>query len=198
MATGLAVAAGVASGAPQSASRIVDRTVFCRVPGVGAPDPARYVSVQASPRLGTQAPYLSANSDGGGLTTAIRASIWTGPYLGSETGLAALSRIGCGRTSLRIPLSSKGLHGGKTTLGNRFTCKAPATILIRLRAVFRNPVTFSPSQDDRSVNVANGRIRTGSLAVATKSGLPIAFATVDDATGEASILVAKARCRAAD
>ena len=53
--------AGVASGASQPASRIVDRTLLCKPYGAGYPDPLRVLAVAASPRLGTEfQPYVQA------------------------------------------------------------------------------------------------------------------------------------------
>jgi hypothetical protein len=189
----MALAAGMASGAARPASRIVDRTVLCRTSGEGYPDPARYLAVQASPRLGSQSPSASVYNGPSG-AGVVRADITTGPYYGSETGSVTLSRFRCGRASLAILLSSKRLRGRKTTLGDRYTCEVPDTIFIRVRAVFRNPVTLSPAADARHLNLAKGRILTGSLAVTTKSKSPIAFVSVDDATGQASIFVAPSRC----
>ena len=69
-----------------------------------------------------------------------------------------------------------------------------ASVLIRVRAVFRNPVTFSPAPDAPYLLTAKGRILEGSLAVATKSKAPISFATVNR-SGKASLFVAKPRCQ---
>lgn len=193
-----AVAAGVASGAPSPASRIVDRTVLCRTYGAGYPDPVRELSVQAVPRLGSSSPNAGVLNGPDGTPRAVVANVKTGPDFGEGAGAVVMSRFTCGRTSLQIPVSSKGLRGGSTPLGDRYTCEVPATILIRLRAEFRNPVSLHPSDDSRHLNVAEGRIRTASIAVTTKTAAAIAFATVGDATGKASIFVAPSRCRSAD
>jgi hypothetical protein len=194
------IAAAVASAAPQQASRIVDRTVLCKTSGEGFPDPLRFLNVHATPRLGYGSPNASVGNGPSGVAQGVNASVRTGPPFAPDpgTGAAVLSRVSCGRTSMKIPLSSKGLRGGPTTLGDRSKCEVPATIVIRLRAVFRNPVTFSPSKDARYLNHAEGRIRTGAIMVTTKSRAPIALVSVDDATGKASIWVSPTRCRAAD
>ncbi len=193
-AIGVAFAAPVASGATEPASRIVDRTVVCRTAGEGYPDPVRHLTVQASPRLGSQSPSADVYNGPSG-AGGVRADIKTGPNFGSETGVLALSRFRCGQTSLRVPLSSGGLQGGQTSLGDGYTCRVPSRIVIRVRAVFRNPVTFSPAPDARYLAVANGRIATGFLTVTTaQRRAPIAFASVIDATGKAKIFVASSRC----
>lgn len=195
----IAASAGVA-GANDDASRIVDRTVLCRTAGEGYPDPVRFMTASASPRLGDSSPNVAVNNGPAGTAQAVTANIRTGPVFAPQpgTGAASLSRMSCGRTTLKIPLSAKGLQGGKTTLGDRFTCEVPAIILIRLRAVFRNPVTFSPLENARYLNLAEGIIRTGAIMVMTKSKAPIALVSVDDASGRAWIWVKRSSCREPD
>ena len=193
-AVGAVLAAGVASGAIRSPSRIVDRTVVCRTAGDGYPDPVRHLTVQASPRLGSQSPNTSVSNgpDGAG---GVRADIRTGPYFGSNTGYVAITRFRCSRTTLRVPLASRGLRRGTNPLGDRYACEVPSTILIRVRALFRNPVTLSAAPEAKHLAVANGRIATGFLAVTTvASRAPIAFASVDDETGKSKVFVAPSRC----
>jgi hypothetical protein len=194
-----AALAGVAS-ASDHASRVVDRTVLCKTSGEGFPDPLRFLAVHATPRLGDRSPDAGVYNGPSGVAQGVHATVRTGPPFAPNpgTGAAVLSRVSCGQTSLKIPLSSKGLRGGATILGDRWKCEVPATIVIRLRAVFRNPVTFSPSKDARYLNHAEGRIRTGAIMVTTKNKAPIALVSVDDATGKASIWVSPTRCRAAD
>ena len=97
----------------------------------------------------------------------------------AEQDQLVVSRISCAPTNQRIPLSSKGLRGGVTDFGTRYRCPVAATVLVRVRAVFRNPVTFSPAVDAPYLLNAKGRIREGSIAVATKSKTPLSFATVN-------------------
>ena len=189
----LAVEAGVASAASQPASRLVDRTVLCKTYGAGYPDPLRILRVAAAPRLGTTSePYVQALNGPDGTPQSVVAQIAMGA---NRPDQVIVSRVACGQTSLRIPLSAKGLRNGATEFGGRFRCPVPAVILIRIRAVFRNPVTFSPAVDARYLSIATGRIGDGSLAVTTKSKVPIFFATVDRKSGKASIFVAKPRCQ---
>lgn len=185
---------GVATGSAASPPRVADRTVVCRTAGEGYPNPVRHITVRASPRLGSQSP-AAAVSNGPSGPGGVRADVRTGPYFGSETGSVVLSRFRCARTTLGVPLSSRPLRGGPTELGDSSTCEVPTTILIRIRAVFRNPVTFSPAPDARDLWIANGRITTASIAVTTvQKQRPIAFASVDDEPGKATLFVAPSRC----
>jgi hypothetical protein len=187
--TGAVVAMGalaipVGSGA-DSASRIIDRTLVCRMTGVGYPDPARFLDLQASPRLGDSSPDAGVY----GLPD-VSASFKTGPDFGHGTGSAAFR--GCTSSPVRLRPSSRDLSGGPTSLGARYTCEVPARVLIRLRAVFRRPVILRRREETL---FATGRIATAYLAVATLPGRkPLAFVSVNDATGKARIFVARSTC----
>jgi hypothetical protein len=184
VATAVLLAVPMGNGA-ESASRIVDRTLLCPMTGVGYPDPARFLDVQAFPRLGDSSPHAGVY----GLPD-VRASFKTGPDFGRGTGSVAFQA--CTSTRLRLQLSSRGLSGGPTALGGRYTCEVPARVLIRLRAVFRRPVTLRRREETL---IATGRMITGYLAVATlPSRKPLAFLAVNDVTGKARIFVARSTC----
>jgi hypothetical protein len=184
VATAVFLAVPMGNGA-ESASRIVDRTLLCPMTGVGYPDPARFLDVQAFPRLGDSSPHAGVY----GLPD-VSASFKTGPDFGQGTGYVRLQ--GCTLSGLRLRLSSRGLRGGRTALGDRHTCEVPARVLIRLRAVFKRPVTLRREEDTLT---ARGRISAGYLAVATlPSRKPLAFISVSDATGKARIFVARSTC----
>ena len=179
------ITTGIASGASQPASRIVDRTLLCKTYGAGYPDPLRVLAVSAGPT------HAQATNGPSGSPKYVVAHIALG-----ENGQdqVIVSRVACGGTSTRIPMSASGLRGGAPDFTERYRCPVSAEILIRVRAVFRNPVTFSPAVDATYLLVASGRILEGALAVATKSKAPISFATVN-ASGKASLFVAKPRCQ---
>jgi hypothetical protein len=169
------------------ASRIVDRTLICPMRGVGFPDPVRVLEVQATPRLGDSSPRAGVYH----LPGDVSASVDTGPDFGRGTGSLVLR--GCAPSGLLVRLSSQGLRGGPTALGNRQRCEVPARILIRLRAVFDRPVIL---RREKGLLIARGRIATGSVAVATLPGRkPLAFASVHDSTGKAQLFAARASCR---
>ncbi len=68
-------------------------------------------------------------------------------------------------------------------------------VLMRIRAEFRRPTTFTRDRETPWLRRARGRIATAQLAITTLRGRkPIAFASVDGATGKARIFVAPARC----
>jgi hypothetical protein len=192
----LTMAAGVASAASQPASRIVDRTLLCKTYGAGYPDPLRILTVAAAPRLGTlsQTPYVQVINGPAGKPQGVVVHL----VLFGDEPQVILSRLSCSQSSLRIPLSAKGLRGGAPDFGERHRCPVPAAIFIRVRAVFRNPVTFSPAVDAPYLLTAKGKILEGSLAVATKSKTPIAFATASSSSGKARLFVAKPRCQLVD
>lgn len=192
------LAAGVASGG-ESASRIVDRTVLCRPLGGGFPDPIRIVTVWASPFSPASKAAPTVNLWGDGVRDSqVTAGMRTGPgpQRHQPTGALWLNRTRCTRTTLRVPLTSSGLEGGPTGSSARgYDCNVPATVLIRVRALFRRPAALARDPRFRFLSVARGRISTGYLAVTTVRGRkPIAFASVDDATGKARLFVAPSRC----
>jgi hypothetical protein len=195
-ATGVLLCVPVGSGTGAT-SRILDRTVVCRMTGTGFPDPIRSISVGASGRSKELdlPPFVSArNGHGGG--PAVSAGLQTGPGPSQSTGYVLLSRTGCRSTKLRIALSSRGLLGGSATADRKsYTCDVPASVLIRVRAVFTRPARFSPDPRSPGQVVARGRIATGSLAIATMPGRkPVFFGSASDAGGTAQAFVAPSRC----
>ena len=189
LAVGAVFAVPVGNGA-ELASRIIDRTLVCPIGGVGYPDPARFIGVHAMPRLGDNSPSAGVYNAPGAADGMV-VSLDTGPDFGRGTGSVRLQ--GCTPSSVRVRLSSRGLRGGSSALGDRYQCEVPARVLIRLRAVFQRPVTLRREQGSLT---ARGRIATGSLAVTTLAGRkPIFFASVNDATGKAQIFVARSGCR---
>jgi hypothetical protein len=185
VAMGALFAVAVGIGAP-SPSRIIDRTLVCPISGTGYPDPARYLEVQARPRLGDNSPFAGAYN-----VPDLIADFKTGPDFGHGTGWMRLK--GCSPGSLRIRLSSRGLRGGPSPLGARYTCQVTARVMIRLRAVFNRAVVL---RREEGLLVARGRIAAGYVAVATLPGRkPIFFASVDDSTGKARLFTAPSPCR---
>jgi hypothetical protein len=90
--------------------------------GVGYPDPVRVLEVQARPRLAGSSPTAAVYH-----LPDVRASLQTAPNLvGQGTGWLVLDE--CTRSRLRLPLSSGGLKGGPTALGERQGCEVPAWV----------------------------------------------------------------------
>jgi hypothetical protein len=70
-------------------------------------------------------------------------------------------------------------------------------VLIRIRANFERPTRFVRDARFFSTDVARGQISTGYLAMTSLRGRrPIVFASVSDASRQARLFVAAARCRA--
>lgn len=181
----LVLTAGIASGASQPASRIVDRTMLCKTWGSGYPDPLRTLAFVGVPN------QAQATNGPQGSPQFVVAQIALGV---NGQDQVVVSRAACAPTSKRLPLSAKGLRSGVTDFGNRWKCPVPASVLIRVRAAFARPVTLEPAPDASYLLIARGRISSGSLAVATKDGTRLTFASVDKG-GEGSIFVARPRCQ---
>jgi hypothetical protein len=187
-------AASAVGGAP---SRIIDRTLVCRMGGTGFPDPIRFMTATASPRnqgLGLP-PILSAHNgpSGEGGTSAF---VQTGPAPGHATGYVSWSRTRCTTTKLRLALSSKELRGVSTEPdGESYDCDVPARILIRVRAVFTRLTRFARDPQSPWLSVARGTVTTGYLAVATMPRRkPLTFSAANHTTGKARLFVAPS-CR---
>jgi hypothetical protein len=195
-ATGVLLGVPVESGAG-AASRILDRTVVCRMTGTGFPDPIRSISVGVSGRSeGLDLPPFVSARNGHGGESGVSAGLQTGPGPSSRTGYVLLSRTACRQTKLRIPLSSRGLLGGSASADRKsYTCDVPATVVIRVRAVFTRPTRFSPDPRSPWHVVARGNITRGSLAVVSMPGRkPIFFGSAAHAAGSAAAFVAPSRC----
>jgi hypothetical protein len=183
--TAALIAASAAISA-ESASRIVDRTLVCRMSGVGFPDPVRVLEIYARPRLGGYSPTAGVYH-----SSDVHAYARTGPD--GDQGTGALFLKGCAPSSvLHLPLSSRGLGGGPSALGSRQRCEVSARVLIRLRAVFDRPVVL---RRERDYVIARGSIGAAYVAVATlPARKPLAFASAN-ATGKARIFASSSVCR---
>jgi hypothetical protein len=182
---GALVGAPVA-GSTESATRVIDHTAVCQMPGEGFPDVTRFMTVSAV----TRPPWISVSN---GPSYEVRVSMRTGPGGRKPTGSLALNRTQCAPAVLRVRLSARGLRQGQ--LAQR--CDVPSAVLIRVRATFTRPTGFSRDPLTPSLASARGRIATGYLAVTTlRDRKPLAFASVNDASGTARLFVAPSRCRA--
>ena len=96
----------------------------------------------------------------------------------------------CTPTRSRVSFSRHGLAGGRSAqLGDEFQCVVPRSLLVRVRAVFREPVELTLA--DRSYS-AIGRIAQGQVAVRTTAGKALVYADVTD-SGRARLFTA-GRC----
>src|SRR5918999_3301606 len=198
-----AVLAVPVQGGAEAPSRIVDRTLVCRMSGIGYPDTVRFMGVGA--RQYQAEPERSWSIHAGNGSPAVPgagAYVRTGSAgAGSQTptGEVSLTRTAsgrCARTRLRIPLSSRGLKAAPSErfdIGYR--CDVPAKVVIRVRAVFERPTVFTVNPRYTDLEEAKGNITTGYIAVTTVLGRrPIAFASVRGAQ-EARVYVSPSRCK---
>jgi hypothetical protein len=196
-------AVGVVADGTAQASRIIDRTVVCRMTGIGYPDSLRYMTVSATPYDAgyNRSPTIGASNGSFGYPGA-GVGLRTGPA-GREnetpTGELGMTRTQtgrCAKTRLRIPLSSRGLEGGPTGPDRKwYRCDVPAKVVIRVRAVFKRPTFFRVNPRFPDTEEAKGDIETARVAVVTLRGRrPVAFLSAHHATGSARIFVAPSRC----
>ena len=144
--------------------------MLCKTWGSGYPDPLRTMAVVGVPN------QAQATNGPEGSPRFVVAQIALGV---NGQDQVVVSRAACAPTSKRLQLSAKGLRSGETDFGNKWKCPVPASVLIRVRAAFARPVTLEPAPDASYLLIATGRISSGSLAITTKDGTPIAFASVD-------------------
>ena len=75
-----------------------------------------------------------------------------------------------------------------------YRCDVPAKVVIRVRAVFKQPTLFRVNPRSPDVEDAKGDITTGYIAVTTlRDRKPVAFGSVRD-DGKAQVFVAPSRC----
>jgi hypothetical protein len=196
----VALATGAARGAvPASASqsRVIDRTLLCRPAVEGAPDTIRVMSLSANPRSQSFAPSLRVYDRGVG-DSIVGAELSTGPRgTGSSGGLSLRLTPRCSMSRIRVTLSSKGLARVTPRVLADHTCNMPATVLIRIRAVFRRPADLFTDPRSPSLLFARGTVETGYLAITTVRGRkPIALASVTHHTGKARLFLDSRRCYA--
>lgn len=181
----IVLSAGIASASPDQASRIVDRTMTCKTWGSGYPDPLRTLAVAA------ESNHAQATNGPQGSPQLVVAQIALGVNGADQV---VVSRTACAARSKPIKLSAQGLRSGENDFGNKWRCPVPSAVVMRVRTVFARPVTLEPAVDANYLLIARGRISKGSLAIETKNGTRLAFASVDKG-GKTDIFVARPRCQ---
>jgi hypothetical protein len=89
-----------------------------------------------------------------------------------------------------VPLSARGLSGGAASyFGDRYACPAPRRAYIRVRAIFRTPMSLR--LDRRLMLKTDVPVRQASFVVRTESGKPFAYASVNEA-GKARLFTSPA------
>ncbi len=95
----------------------------------------------------------------------------------------------CRPSSRRVPLSPRGLEGGRAgPFGDAFECFPARTILVRARAAFRSPTRLRRDRHGRLVTTA--ALREVSFAARSVSGKPLVYAEASE-SGRARLFVAR-------
>jgi hypothetical protein len=173
------ISTGIAATGQSGASRVIDRTLRCTI---YADAGLRQIALEAQP--GTRdadspsewriPPAIEAESYG------LPSTIYGGLAALSSGGLRH-NRTRCESVRTRVPLTPSGLSGGQaSTFGDAFDCNAPQRVLVRVRAVFKEPVRLRLKSVDSTRRhkemIALGSIQTGALAIRAEAGRPIAYA----------------------
>jgi hypothetical protein len=198
---GVLVTTASAAPEPSSATRLIDRTLTCRV---GFFHGARliYLTVHSAVRHGdafdslAQA-YVTTPGSNPLSTQNARPTLagvtagWPPPPPFTTDGLG-YENSRCGPSRAKVPLAPRGLTGGAANaFGDDVQCIVGKTLLVRVRATFRDPVEEEPNKAGTYVQ-ALGHVVAGQVAVATLSGKPIAYADV--AEGGRARMFTKAGC----
>ena len=185
-----APAVGIASSASASpaATRVVDRTLLCRV-GYSGGARLLLLSAQSAARSGDKLEWLAhatVSTPGNPLsrqnaepTLAGVTAGWPPPPPFTSGGLG-YDNTRCGPSRAKVPFSSKGLMGGvANAFGEDLRCIVGKSVLVRVRASFTEPVVEEPNKAGDFVS-ALGRMTTGQIAVRTLTGRPLVYADVAD------------------
>jgi hypothetical protein len=202
---------GRASQASTAPTRVVDRTFLCTtVASAGV----RTVTVEARAGLRSGVAWrwpasISVHNAGapelrapGGPTSStlrwvVSATAGAGAGPASRPGLAARTRerrSACSPSSARALLTARGLVSRSTFYpGDEYECLVPGRVLVRIRGVFRSPVTFRPALDPgpfRTLRAA-GELQSASVAVRTVAGRPLIAASVSASGMMTRVLTAR-------
>jgi hypothetical protein len=185
-------------------SRIIDRTLLCSTigqagvrkvivsalsPAPGQKDPVTDERIQAGAGVWTGPPGLSS----GGRRSYGGASLASMKVRPTEAGDSTLSinADACRPSRVRVPLSARGLTGGAAgPFGDAFECFTGSRVLVRVRAVFHSAAVLR--LDGRFIprmRETREAVREAALAVRTRSGKPLAFASAFD-SGKARVFAA--------
>lgn len=157
------------AGAEPGASRLVDRTFSCEAGFVGG---LRQVTVRSGYSTIPDPPKLKASA---GVARNMFESLAS---LSSEG--FSVHRGNCAVAKAKVALTTRSLRGGVTPLlGAAATCETPTRILLRVRATFIRPPTIETTRRyGYPLLTATGDLDGSAIAVATKSGTPLAYLSV--------------------
>jgi hypothetical protein len=198
---GVLVTTAFAASERPVATRLVDRTLTCRV---GYFHGARlvYLTARSAVRHGDTLDWLAqayVSTPGGNplSTQNARPTLagvtagWPPPPPLTTNGLG-YENTRCGPSRAKVSLQPRGLPGGAASpFGDDVQCIVAKTVLVRVRGTFRDPVEEEPNKAGTYVS-ALGRVVAGQIAVTTLSGKPIAYADVVE--GGRARMFTKAGC----
>jgi hypothetical protein len=160
------------SGAPAAApGRVIDRTLLCFIPDrAGIP----VLEVYAQP---TDYPSAHLRTGFGNTVNLWLVGAWAG---GPGRYTLVISRPKCRADRARIPLSARGLSGGRADAGGvEYECFGPRRILVRIRTVFRSPTSLRVDRRE-DVLTTGAAVKESYIAARTQAGKPLAFASVSE------------------
>jgi hypothetical protein len=176
--------------AAADATKVLDRTLRCTT-GIQGGAPVIFASARAAfgqeGKLDwfAQASVVAAGQPvpsrpGFRPTLAGLTAGWPPPR-GFTSGGMAFHNGRCAPTRTRIGFSRRGLTGGAAGyFGGEYTCRVPRTTLVRIRAVFREPVELRVT-DGRAFSSAEGRVARGQISIQALAKRPLVYADVVDA-----------------
>jgi hypothetical protein len=185
-------------------SRIIDQTLLCSTigqagvrkigvsalsPAPGQKDPVTEERIVASAGVRTGPPGISS----GGRRSYGGAPLALLQVRTTEAGDSTLSinADACRPSGVRVPLSTRGLTGGAAgPFGDSYECVTGRWVLLRVRVVFRSPARLR--LDGRFIprmREAREAVREGALAVRTRAGKALAYASAFD-SGRARVFAA--------
>lgn len=160
------------AGARVEASRIVDRTFSCEAGFVGG---LHQVTVRSG--------YST-------IPDSSKLKVYSGVARNMFDSLASLYSEGfnvhrgnCAIAMARVALTTKTLRGGVVPpLGAEARCVTPTRVLLRVRASFTRPPTIDTTgRYGYPLLTVRGALETSAIAVATRTGKPIAYLSVTGA-----------------
>ena len=195
-ALGAALLVAVLPAAAKTGATVIDRTVQCRTllnGGIHEIEARAHSGVRASPSAWKTLPFavVTSGSTGSAATQLDNAFVWIAagrpsretwleehffPTLATANGTLAIKLSRCRATSVRVPLSRRGLEGGSASqLGEIFDCQSPRNVLVRVRARIESGAGLRASHGFLRTDAT---ISEAALAVRTRSGRSLAYAAV--------------------
>lgn len=171
-AVALASVASAASADP-AVTRVVDRTFSCEAGYVGGLHQVDVNSSYSRPPGATRFQVTSTITQS--FSSAAAGQLTSGGF--------SVHRVFCSPAKGAVKLTTKGMRGGAVPpLGTSVTCETPIRPLVRIRAVFKEPVlTQTTKPFGYPILSATGELERAAMAVGTRTGRTIAYLSVTGA-----------------